>query len=133
MNATPKQYAAALLQSLDGRGAGELKKIIANFVALLAVNGQLDSADKIIEQFSRLWNEQNGLLEAELVSARPLDDKIRTLVKNHLRRLEGVREVRLSERTDKDLLAGAVVRYGDKVMDLSLRKRLRELKDQLVS
>ncbi|HHQ42768.1 MAG TPA: F0F1 ATP synthase subunit delta [Chromatiales bacterium] len=101
-----------------------------NFLRLLAERRRLALLPEIAERFERLRAEAEGTVRAEVVSARPLDEAARARLAEALARRLG-RRVELETRVDPALLAGAVVRAGDVVIDGSARARLRRLAERL--
>ena len=129
---TPKQFARALYESLDGKSPSKIKAVIKKFVELLAGRSQLTKADKIIKEFIKIWNEKHGIVEAEVVSARELDKETGKLLKNYIIRLSGASAAVVNEKVDKNILGGVVIKYGDQVLDGSLKMQLEELKDKMI-
>jgi len=132
MNFTPKQYVLALTQLLVRQEAESAKKTIDNFVRLLAANRDLGMAEKIIVELERAWNDQEGKLEAEIISARELNQKTLKSLADYLLQITAAKKISLIKKINADILGGAIVKYGDKVMDMSLKRRLGELKEQMV-
>lgn len=133
MSISPKQYAIALLEALDGQSAAQSKTAVGNFVRVLIANNDSGLAGNIIEQFSRMWNAKESLLEADIISARKLNEETREIVKEYLKKTEGVKKVSLAEKQEDKALGGAIIRYGDKILDMSLKNKLDDLKKQIVS
>ncbi len=97
-----------------------------NFVRLLAVNRRLALAVPIAGLFETYRAEAEGRMHAEVVSAFALDPAQQDSIRAALARRMG-KEVEMTCRIDSALLAGAIVRAGDLVMDGSLRGRLDKL------
>ena len=131
MKANIKQYAELFYELTADKNSGEIKGAIEKFVKLLARQGQLNKADKIIDSFSKVWNKKRGIVEAEAISARELDKEIVKLLHGYIVKLSGAKEIILAEKVDKKILGGVVIKYGDKVVDGSLKMRLVELKSSL--
>ena len=105
---------------------------LRNLVLLLLRRGRIELLPRIADEFRRLHDQRNGVLTATATSAVPLsEDEIRGLTA----RLEGMTgsRVQLSLAVDPDLLGGVVVRYGDRLLDGSVRGRLERLRNQLLS
>jgi F-type H+-transporting ATPase subunit delta len=132
MNIPTKQYAKTLYKIIDGKSKNEAEKIIEDFVAAMSENNDLGKIKKIIEEFNKTWNREKGIVEAEILSAKELDKDIVKLLNSYIVKLSGANEVVLSERVDKGLLGGVVIRYGDKVLDGSLKTKINDLKNNLV-
>lgn len=132
MKIKAKQYAQALIEVVADKDTKGAKSAIDNFIKLLAQNNDLKLADKICAQTEKIFNEENGILEAEVISAGKLGSGALKSVKGRIQDESGARKINLKKIVDKSILGGMIVKYGDKVLDLSLRMRLGELKKQLV-
>lgn len=132
MKITPKQYADALFQSVSGQNETRIKNAVNNFANLVIENNDVSKINKIIKQFEIIWNKENGIVEAEISGARKLDDKIIRLLSDYISELSGVKEVVAREQIDKNILGGVIIRYGDKVLDGSIKTRLEELKNNMI-
>jgi F-type H+-transporting ATPase subunit delta len=71
--------------------------------------------------------------EAEVVSARALDESSRRLLEEQIGKLAGGQKVRATYSEDASLLGGAVVRLGSTVYDGSVKTQLERLKQRLVA
>lgn len=103
----------------------------ANLVRLLAENGRLMLLPEIYTLFEQMRAEAESSADAEVVSARPLDDAQQKTIVAALKKRTG-REIRLTCKTDEALLGGAVIRMGDLVIDGSIRGRLEKMAATLI-
>ncbi len=132
MKVTSKQYAESLYQAVQNKKDSKVKIAVENFVKVLINNNDISKADEIIKQFVRIWNMEQGIVEAEVVSAKKLDKKIVKLLHSYIVKLSGAEKVLVKQRVDKDILGGVVIKYKDKVLDGSLRMRVGELRSKMV-
>ena len=132
MKITPKQYSESLYQVVQNKKDSEIKDVIKNFVKVLISNNNISKADEIIKQFVKVWNREQGIVEAEIASARELDKKIVKLLNDYIVKLSGAEKVLVKQKVDKDILGGVVIKYEDNVLDGSLRMRLGELRSEMV-
>lgn len=94
-----------------------------NFVRVLIANDRLALLPEIHAQFAALKNEREGVLEAEIRSAFPLDNaQINGLVADVSKRFK--RRVQPRVTLDKDLIGGVRITVGDEVIDGSVRGKL---------
>lgn len=115
--------AAASVAAVAGEHLGTAG---ANFVQVLADAGRLFLLPEILAQYQALKDDAEGVLEADIVSALPLDRaQIDSLVAA-LRSRFG-REVHVRVAVDAELIGGAVVRVGDRIMDGSVKGRLEQM------
>ena len=77
-------------------------------------------------------NRRLSISDAEVVTARPLEDQERAKLEGQVSALAGNR-VNATFREDKSLIGGAIVRIGSTIYDGSVRGRLERLKERLVS
>jgi F-type H+-transporting ATPase subunit delta len=105
---------------------------VRNFLAVIMDNQRLAELNEIVAEYHAVVDEQSGVAEAEITSARPLDDQDRAELESQVEKLAGGR-VRTTWRQDPNLLGGAVVRIGSTVYDGSIRAQLQQLKQKLVS
>jgi F-type H+-transporting ATPase subunit delta len=105
---------------------------VRNFIAVIMDHQRLDELDEILTEYHAVADDQSGLTEAEVTSARPLNDEDRAELEAQVARLAGGR-VRTTYSQDASLLGGAVVSIGSTVYDGSIRTQLQQLKQKLVN
>lgn len=105
--------------------------LVRRLIVVLAGRERLDLLPELERLYSRLWNAQRGVVQAEALSVEPLSEAQRAGLAEALRRLSG-REVELTARRAPEILGGVVVRMDGKVYDGSVRGRLRALRERLV-
>jgi F-type H+-transporting ATPase subunit delta len=103
--------------------AGELPADVQNFLRVLIENGRVAVLPEVRERFEALKNEREGIVDAGIASAFPLD-KAQTaeLVTGLEARFK--RKVRPHVAVDKELIGGVTVAVGDEVIDGSVRGKL---------
>jgi len=133
MKITNKQYAQSLYEVVSTAEDGDVQVVMKNFVKVLIEKNKLGKAEKIIQEFEKIWNREQGIIEGELTSARELGDEIIVLLNCYIVKLLGVDKVKLENKIDKNILGGFVARLGDTVIDSSLKSQLQSLKSKLVN
>ena len=105
---------------------------VRNFLAVLISHERLAALSEIIEEFRLEMNRRLSISDAEVVTARPLQDQERAKLEREVAELAGTR-VNATFRQDKSLIGGAMVRIGSTIYDGSVRGRLERLKERLVA
>jgi F-type H+-transporting ATPase subunit delta len=105
---------------------------VRNFLAVLIRHERLAALAEILEEYRQEMNRRLSISDAEVVTARPLEDQERRELAGKIAALAGNR-VNATFREDKSVLGGAIVRIGSTIYDGSVRGRLERLKERLVS
>ena len=83
-------------------------------------------------EYSGLLDQKFNRVRAGVTVARAPDDALKAAVTAALSKALG-KEVVATFMVDEDILGGAVVRVGDRVLDGSVRRRLAQLRRQLLA
>jgi F-type H+-transporting ATPase subunit delta len=105
---------------------------VRNFLAVLISRERLASLREIVEEYRLEMNRRLEISDAEILTARPLQDQERTKLEREVAELAGTR-VNATFLEDKSLIGGAIVRIGSTIYDGSVRGRLERLRERLVS
>jgi F-type H+-transporting ATPase subunit delta len=131
MKISAKQYALVLYESIEGKKKQELDKILDNFVHEIMNAGMSSKINLILEKFHEIWSEKNNEIEAKIFSARELDKEEKKLIINTIKEKTGAGEIDLDLKIDPLLIGGLKIEYSGKVLDLSFRERIKQLKSEL--
>jgi len=107
-------------------------KTTANFLRVLLRNGRLTELSEINAKFASVLDERNGVVAAEVTSARPLTDAQKAEFQKNLAKLTG-KKVNLNFNINENIIGGVVTRVGSTVYDGSVKTQLETLKQQLVN
>jgi len=119
---------AALPQDANARNIVSFSPHVApGTVVISAGQRRLFYVVDIIRSFERLLAARRGEVQAEVTSARPLNDAETQELKSVLKAKLG-REPRLEAKVDPTLLGGLVVKVGSRMIDSSLRTKLTGLR-----
>ena len=109
-----------------------LQKELRNLLAVLIDNGRIASIAEVAAGYRKLLQNQLGIRQAEIITARELDSQERETLLAGVGKLAGAR-IEASFKLDKSILGGTVVRIGSTVYDGSVRGRLDRLKEALTA
>lgn len=118
---------------------GILKKIFSGKVDALTMSifdimtrkNRENILEGMAKEFVRLYNINEGIEEAVLVTAVPLDDKLRKKFMTIIQEITG-KKVDLKEEVDADLIGGFTLKIGDRKIDDSISGKLREVRYTLI-
>jgi F-type H+-transporting ATPase subunit delta len=117
-----------LLDRIFGKRAS---KEVVNFLKVLSRHGRLELLRPIARTLKQLHAERTGQKEVELRVAIPLDDAVRREIENTLRKTLRAEPV-IRVVVDPSLLAGMIIRVGDRVYDSSVNTQLEHARRQMI-
>jgi F-type H+-transporting ATPase subunit delta len=133
MRVTSKQLAQVLYEITDKKSKNEVQNSVADFARYMHKERKLKLAEKIIEQFGKIYNHKNGIVEAEAVSRKMLNESEMRKVKHFVKERYGAKEVVLKNIVDEKIKGGIIIKVGDEVMDGSVSGRITELRKILLN
>jgi F-type H+-transporting ATPase subunit delta len=127
----PEAQKLKVLDALSARLG--LSRPIRNFLALITHHQRLHQLHGMITAYAHLSDEDSGIAEVEITTARPLDAENRRLLEQQVARLAGEPRVQATYHEDPSLLGGAVVKLGSTVYDGSIRAQLEQMRQRLAT
>jgi len=103
-----------------------LKELTRNFLGLLARNRRLFALPDMIEGFLGILAARRGEVTAQVIAAQELSEAQRKAIDERLRKAIGGK-VAIDLRIDPGLLGGLVIKVGSRMVDASLKSKLRRL------
>lgn len=128
----PKTAPAQVFDVMAAAVKQPLATIVQNFLHAVLENGRLAALPVVATQFHALASSAEGVAEAKVESAFPLDAA-------QLAELIAVLEKRFAQKltatvaVDPSLIGGVRVTVGDEVLDTSVRARLERMKTTLTA
>ncbi len=105
-------------------------KILENFLYILVEKDRICEIKLIYLDFKKMYHDFKGITDVEVVSVNPLSDELKESLKNKLSKKLG-KTIVLNERIDKDIIGGIVLFINGKMIDLSVKNELNQIKRQL--
>ncbi len=132
MKVTAKQYALTLLEITEDKEGKNLEESISKFSELLKNNNQINQIDKILYYFQKLYNQKYNIKEANISIAQKIEADELKKIKESLQDLNKDESLDFKVDIKKEIIGGIVLKYGDKIIDASLKTRLNQLKNSLL-
>ncbi|MFA6392433.1 MAG: ATP synthase F1 subunit delta [Patescibacteria group bacterium] len=123
---TPKKYAQALYESLEGKDKAEIASAITSFIQVLVRNKSISKSDKVISAFQDYLNEQEGIQAVSVYSVKALHQEEKKEIKSGLKQALK-KEIELIEYIDPELMGGVILKYGDVIVDGSVKNKIENL------
>ena len=109
---------------------GKARPIVAVFADLLLRKKRLRELPQIVIELEALVERSQGLMRAQVVSATAMTTAETERLHRELERITGGK-VKLTSEVDPDVVGGALVRIGDRVIDRTVRTLLDSISKQL--
>jgi F-type H+-transporting ATPase subunit delta len=121
-------------EGLAGAIAGRLNlsPLATNALKLLARRRRLSAVKQISQRLMALSDEKRSVLRVTVRSAQPLSDEYFSQLSKAIAGATG-RTIVLEKAVDPSLIAGVLTQIGDNTIDGTLRGRLRDYEQQLLS
>ena len=128
--ASPLVLLAEKRKALEQGLARTVSRGVVLFLDLLLRKKRMHEFPVVVTEYEALVERSQGIQRAHVVSARPLDAGERDRLHRALEKLTAS-TIRLESDVDPELLGGALVRIGDRVIDRSARTLLRAMAERL--
>ncbi len=126
--AIEREAKQAVLEKISARL--ELSETVRNFIYVLVDHRRIDKLGEIRQAFDAELNEREGIVEAQVTSARELSAAEKKEMIGAIERLTQ-RRVEARFGFDEALVGGAVVQIGSMIYDGSVREQLARLRAEL--
>ena len=107
----------------------DLSAYSTNLLAHIMNSGRIDLFDDVAKCFVELYNEKMGNQNVTLISASKLSEDILTEIKSKVKSLTS-KNVYLTNKVDKNLIGGFILKVGDKQYDASFKQQLKNLEHE---
>ena len=107
----------------------DLSTYSINLLNHIMNSGRIDLFDDIAKCFVELYNEKMGNQDVTLISASKLSEPILTEIKSKVKSLTS-KNVYITNKVDKNLIGGFILKVGDKQYDASFKQQLKNLEQE---
>jgi len=114
-----------------GKRGNELRLYSQNVFNFLVKKRLVSRASTILLHLQKIINEEEGIVEATLKSAKKLGTESKHHLVQFLRKRYRAKNVVFQEAIDEKLLGGFKVEVGDEVIDLTIKNKIEKLEEHL--
>lgn len=107
----------------------DLSAYSTNLLVHIMNSGRIDLFDDVAKCFVELYNGKMGNQNVILISASKLSHDILTEIKSKVKSLTS-KNVYLTNKVDKKLIGGFILKVGDKQYDASFKQQLKNLENE---
>jgi F-type H+-transporting ATPase subunit delta len=107
---------------------GKVHSLTMSFFDIITRKNREPLLSAIAKEFHNAYNEHKGISKASVISAVPLDAKLRSEFETLVKKYSDKKQVELIEKVDPELIGGFVLNVGDRQIDASIRSKIKTLK-----
>ncbi len=126
-----QSYGVALHEIVRDLDEKDAEKAVKKFVGMLKERNELYLASKAVAAYEREARKAEGIERVRFASAESVSDAERRRISKELSGAIG-KPLEIDWTADATLVAGAVIRYADILVDASVKGKLARLKQQLI-
>ncbi len=116
---------------LDRMFGGKVSTTTLNLLKVMARHKRLNLLRDVAKVSRTLWQDRSGRIPVELETANELDATLEREILVAFGDVLGADPI-VSQRVNPDLIAGFVIRVGDRVYDGSVRTRLEKMRVNMI-
>ena len=105
-----------------------MPEYVVSFIKLLCEKGHIDSIFECIGEYKELYDNSKKVMTAKVTSATELTEEEKNALYEKLKKISQ-KEIVIDYHLDKDILGGMIIEMDGKVIDASVKSRLKEVKD----
>lgn len=99
-----------------------------SLINILVENKRTPLLGKVAKSFIDLYNEEQGVKVANVITAIPLSSHLESKVLSKVKELTGSEKVTIKSEIDPTIIGGFILRVGDIQYDASISNQFRNLK-----
>jgi F-type H+-transporting ATPase subunit delta len=129
---SPVMKASEKIRLFDLSFGDSFSPLTVTFLHLVLESRREEYLPGICRYFLDLIKAEQGIRDAELVTASPVDAKLReSIIRLITKKFDS--KVDLHEKIDGSIIGGFILRVGDQQMDASLSSKLEKIKNELIN
>lgn len=101
--------------------------VTMSFIQIITSKKREMYLEGIAESFISIYKVHNNIESVTLTTAAPIDENTKSEILSYIKK-NGKSDVELTEIIDEDILGGIIVKMGDKQLDASVIRDIKELK-----
>ena len=110
----------------------KISELLLQFLLFLLSKSRLQNIFGISTKYDKLLKEKEGLIEAQVITTSPLDERLSVSLKEKMEKKTG-KKVSLIFKLDPGIIGGIRVIVGNQIIDHSIRTELDRLREDLLN
>ena len=107
---------------------GKVNSLTMAFFEIITQKNREPILVSVAREFHNAYNAYKGIGKATIISATPLDTKLRGEIETLVKKYSDKKQIELIEKVDADLIGGFILNIGDRQVDASIKSKLKTLR-----
>lgn len=125
---SPSVFLSERIKVIDNIFSEKVTEYVLSFLKLLCEKKRMESLYDSIDEYRKLFEESKNIIKAKIISAIELSDDEKERIILKLEKTEG-KKINAEYVVDKSIIGGIIVETDGKILDGSLRYKLKDIKD----
>ncbi len=108
---------------------GKVNPITISLFEIISRKNREEYLVEIAVEFGKQYREMRNILSGTVTTSFPINDDLRSQFKGIVSSAYG-KEVELTEKVDKEIIGGFILKVGDRQIDESIKNKLQRLKNK---
>ncbi|MFA5773296.1 MAG: F0F1 ATP synthase subunit delta [Candidatus Paceibacterota bacterium] len=128
-----KNIVSAIHEMTKGKEGHELNMAIQNITDYLAKKRMIPRAGEILKKLEETINKEEGIVKANItyknIPTKKISEEIEEILKNRY----NAKKILATTNENEDMLGGVKIEVGDEVIDLTLKNKINQLQNYLIT
>ena len=120
------------LSAIENAFSGRINEHVVSFLKLLCENNRIEYIYSCFENYEKLYNQVKRVIVANVTSAVSLTEDEKARIIKKLEKKFGYK-VELICKIDEKILGGIIIETDDTILDGSLKRKMRDVKEVINS
>ena len=128
-----KSVAYAIYEASEGKTGKDLDVILSNATKILSDKHLISKKEEVLNYLQNIIDEKEGIVRAHIESATILSKTTLADIEKELKARYKEKEIYLDVTENTKYLGGIRIQVGDEVIDLTLRNKIHQLQNYLIT
>ncbi|MEZ5037605.1 MAG: ATP synthase F1 subunit delta [Chitinophagales bacterium] len=121
------------LQAFKEIFGSKVQATTMQFLDIIINNKRESYLPLILSKFFSKYNQTKGIAEVNVTVATELDADTQKKIEDYIKKESGKANVKINQKIDTSILGGFIVDFGDKILDNSVKQKLKKVKQQILN
>jgi len=129
----PITYSAQKREIIQSLFQDKVNPITLDFLLLIVRNHRDSYFPSVFRNFIDYYNDEGGIKTVDLTTAVQIGDEEREDIKKYIIEVFKANKISFTEHVKPDIIGGFIIQIEDKLLDVSVRRQLNRIKQDLIS